>query len=181
MIGRLNGTGRGQVYYRFSPEVQKEQHKAWHDRNIKRKWFQLGNLVLMYDSKFLKHPRKLEMHWMGPYRIEHITYARVVKLSNLDGELREGMVNANLLRPYSDTHTAWQEWKKKIDLFCFALICFYLCWQLIEEQVAITMCWKKIQGHKKDPQSSTNTLHCIDDAQEAHFIEERAMNFMLQW
>lgn len=82
----------------------------------------------MYDSKFLKHPRKLEMHWMGPYRIEHITYARVVKLSNLDGELREGMVNANLLRPYSDTHTAWQEWKKKIDLFCFALICFYLCW-----------------------------------------------------
>ena len=45
--------------------------------------------MLMYDSKFLKHLGKFQMHWLGPYRIEYIIEEGEVKLSNLDGDLRE--------------------------------------------------------------------------------------------
>jgi hypothetical protein len=44
--------------------------KSWHDRHIKRKTFKEGDLVLMYDSKSLQHPRKLKMHWLGPYKVK---------------------------------------------------------------------------------------------------------------
>ena len=52
---------------RFHQEVQKEREKAWHDRHIKQKKFKVGDLVLLYDSKFMKFPGKFCMHWLGPY------------------------------------------------------------------------------------------------------------------
>jgi hypothetical protein len=46
----------------FHQEVQKARDKAWHDIHIKRKSFKEGDLVLVYDSKFLQHPGKFRMH-----------------------------------------------------------------------------------------------------------------------
>ena len=43
------------------------------------------------------------MHWLGPYRIEYITYAREFKLSNLNGEEWEGLVNGSKLKIYKDS------------------------------------------------------------------------------
>lgn len=43
-------------------QVQKERQKAWHDKHIKKKEFQPGEMVLMYDNKFLQHPGKLHMY-----------------------------------------------------------------------------------------------------------------------
>jgi hypothetical protein len=43
-------------------KVQKEREKAYHDRHIKKKAFKQGDLVLMYDSKFIKHAGKFRMH-----------------------------------------------------------------------------------------------------------------------
>jgi hypothetical protein len=51
----------------FHQEVQKENDKAWHDRNIKKKIFKEGDLVLLYDKRYLQHPGKFKMHWLGPY------------------------------------------------------------------------------------------------------------------
>jgi len=34
----------------FHQQVHKAWKKAWHDRNIKEKKFQAGDLVLLYDS-----------------------------------------------------------------------------------------------------------------------------------
>ena len=42
----------------FHQQVQKAREKAWHDKHIKHKKFQVGVLVLLYDSKFLQHPGK---------------------------------------------------------------------------------------------------------------------------
>ena len=42
----------------FHQKVQKAREKSWHDRNIKSKIFKIGDLVLLYDSKFVKFPRK---------------------------------------------------------------------------------------------------------------------------
>ena len=46
----------------FHQKVQKAREKSWHDRHIKNKTFQIGDLVLLYDSKFIKFPGKFKMH-----------------------------------------------------------------------------------------------------------------------
>ena len=40
----------------FHQRIEKDRQKAWHDRHIKNKQFQQGDLVLLYNRKFLKHP-----------------------------------------------------------------------------------------------------------------------------
>jgi hypothetical protein len=42
----------------FHQQVQKGREKAYHDRHIKKKVFKQGDLVLVYNSKFIKHPGK---------------------------------------------------------------------------------------------------------------------------
>jgi hypothetical protein len=64
----------------FHQEVQKAKDKAWHDRHIKKNIFKEGDMVLLYDSKYLQHPGKLRMHWLGPYHIKSFTYGGVVQL-----------------------------------------------------------------------------------------------------
>ena len=43
----------------FHQKVQKARQKAWHDRHIKTKAFQVEGKVLLYDSRFQKFPGKL--------------------------------------------------------------------------------------------------------------------------
>ena len=57
----------------FQQQVQKAREKAWHDRHIKKKQFQIGDLVILYDSKFMKFPGKFKTHWKGPYIVKNIT------------------------------------------------------------------------------------------------------------
>jgi hypothetical protein len=42
----------------FHQQVQKTREKEWDDRHIKHKKFQVGNLVFLYNSKFMHHPGK---------------------------------------------------------------------------------------------------------------------------
>jgi hypothetical protein len=37
----------------FHQEVQKEKDKSWHDRHIKKNKFKEGDMVLLYDNKYL--------------------------------------------------------------------------------------------------------------------------------
>ena len=69
----------------FHKNVKKQRKKVWHDRHIKKKQFSIGGLVLMYDSKFFKHPGNLKTHWLGPYLVKEIIDEGVVKLEKLDG------------------------------------------------------------------------------------------------
>jgi hypothetical protein len=85
----------------FHQQVQKEREKAYHDRHIK-KAFRQGDLVLVYDSKFIKHPGNFRMHWLGPYEIAYITEGGVVQLKTLKGEWKEGLVNESRLKFYYD-------------------------------------------------------------------------------
>ena len=89
----------------FHEQVQKEREKAWNDRHIKQKKFQVGYVVLLYHSKFLKFPRKFKMHWLGPYIIKHITNGDAIQLTKLNGELVQGKVNGSRLKLYRDNHS----------------------------------------------------------------------------
>ena len=85
----------------FHQTVQKAREKAWHDRHIKNKTFQIGDLVLLYDSKFLKFPWKFKTHWLGPYQIQQVTEGGAAQLSQLNGELLPTWINGSRLKPYS--------------------------------------------------------------------------------
>jgi hypothetical protein len=56
----------------FHQQVQKERDKSWHDRHIKKKNFQEGDIVLMYDNKSFQHLGKLKMHWLGLYEVKYV-------------------------------------------------------------------------------------------------------------
>ena len=75
--------------------MEKQRQKSWHDRHIKRKHFEVGGLVLMYDRKILKHPGNLRKHWLGPYILMKITDGGAVKLKILDGTEVQGLVNGS--------------------------------------------------------------------------------------
>ena len=53
-------------------EAQKQQQKAWLDKNIGTKHISIDELVLLYDRKIKGKPRKMETTWLGPYIIEDI-------------------------------------------------------------------------------------------------------------
>ena len=53
-------------------EIQKQQQKAWHDRNIKHKNLSVDDLDLLYNSWVKGKPTKLHTEWMGPYVVEEI-------------------------------------------------------------------------------------------------------------
>ena len=46
----------------FHQHVAKDQQKAWHDHHINNKQFVEWDSVLLYDSKFMKHLGKLQLH-----------------------------------------------------------------------------------------------------------------------
>ena len=57
--------------------------------------FKEGDLVLMYDNKSFHHPRKLRMHWLGPYVVKSVTDGGDVQLRELSGVELRGMINGN--------------------------------------------------------------------------------------
>ena len=86
----------------FHQQVQKNREKAWHDRHIKSKAINEGDLVLMYDNKFVWFPGKFCMHWLGPYQVRHVTEGGAASLAMLDGTMVPTMVNGSRLKLYRD-------------------------------------------------------------------------------
>ena len=87
---------------RFHQNIEKQRKNAWHDRHMRTKQFKVEGLVLLYDSKCLKHPGKLKTHWLGPYVITRITNVGILKFHQLDGTPVTGMVIDSILKPYYD-------------------------------------------------------------------------------
>jgi hypothetical protein len=87
----------------FHEKVQKAKGKSWHDRHIKNKIFKEGYLVLLYDNKYLQHPGKFEIHWLGPYQLEAITNGADMQLKDLAGKNLRGLVNGSRLKLYRDS------------------------------------------------------------------------------
>ena len=83
--------------------IEEDRQKSWKDSHIKNKHFQQGDMVLLYDSKFVNHPGKLQMHWLGPYVINFITDGSVVHLQQLGGAMLPKLVNGSQLKPYMDS------------------------------------------------------------------------------
>jgi hypothetical protein len=86
----------------FHQEAQKARDKASHDKHIKKKSFKEGDLVLLYDRKFLQHPGKFRIHWLGSYEVMNVTDGGSMQIQDLGGTELKGMVNGSRLKLYKD-------------------------------------------------------------------------------
>ena len=86
----------------FHQQVQKAREKTQHGRHIKSKAIKEGDLVLLYNNKFVQFLGKFCMHWLGPYQVRHVTEGGVASLERLDGTMLPTMVNGGWLKLYRD-------------------------------------------------------------------------------
>jgi hypothetical protein len=72
----------------------------WHDKYIKKKYFQLGDFALLYDSRFKNFKGKLSTRWLGPYEVETIYENGSVNIKTIDEEKPSFVVNGHRLKVY---------------------------------------------------------------------------------
>ena len=80
--------------------LMQKQRKQWHDSHIKKKEFEEGDWALLFHSKFRDHKAKFTTHWMGPYEIVQVFENGSVKLTTIDGEGNNFLVNGHWLKLY---------------------------------------------------------------------------------
>ena len=78
-------------------EIYKEKTRRLHDLKIKRKEFQTGQQVLLYNSRLRLFPGKLKSRWSGPFEVAQVFPSGAVKLK---GETGEFLVNGHRLKTY---------------------------------------------------------------------------------
>ena len=49
--------------------IYKERTKKWHDSKLNSKHFEVGQLVLLFNSKLKLFPGKLKSKWSGPFEV----------------------------------------------------------------------------------------------------------------
>ncbi|KAK0577519.1 hypothetical protein LWI29_034303 [Acer saccharum] len=62
--------------------IFKEKTKRWHDKKLEVKELQVGQKVLLFNSRLKLFPGKLKSRWMGPYTITEIFPHGVVEIEN---------------------------------------------------------------------------------------------------
>ena len=79
-------------------KIYKEKTKAWHDKHIIRKEFEPGQWVLLFNSRHLLFPRKLNSRRSGPFTVNKVfPYGGVEIMHSEKGNFK---VNAQRLKPY---------------------------------------------------------------------------------
>lgn len=78
-----------------------QQHKEkWHESLIKKKTFQKGDWVLLYDSKFQDFLGKLQIRWLCPYEIQEVQNNGTLTLTTIDESSHSLKVNEHRVHLY---------------------------------------------------------------------------------
>nr|GEX68358.1 retrovirus-related Pol polyprotein from transposon 17.6 [Tanacetum cinerariifolium] len=78
--------------------IYKEKTKRIHDSKIKDRIFNIGDRVLLFNSRLNIFSSKLKSHWSGPFTISHVFPHGIVELSQPDGP--NFKVNGHRLKHY---------------------------------------------------------------------------------
>ena len=78
--------------------IYKEKTKRWHDKKILRRYFKVGEQVLVYNSRLKLFPGKFKSRWNGPYIVITSTPFGAVALKDEYGN--EFKVNGQRLKHY---------------------------------------------------------------------------------
>jgi hypothetical protein len=81
-----------------SSKIYKEKTKAFHDRHIRPKTFELDKKAWLFNSKLRLFPGKLRSRWDGPFIVILVSPHGAVELRDLkDGNIFK--VNGQRLKP----------------------------------------------------------------------------------
>ncbi|GJV24298.1 reverse transcriptase domain-containing protein [Tanacetum coccineum] len=78
--------------------INKEETKKLHDSKIKNRIFNVGNQVLLFNSRLKIFSEKLKSRWSGPFTITEVYPYGTAKLSHADGSSFK--VNCHRLKHY---------------------------------------------------------------------------------
>ena len=77
----------------------KDRRKVFHDRNILRKSFSLGQKVLLYNSRLHLFPGKLRSRWSGPFIVRTGFSHGAIEIENpKNGDVFK--INGQRLKPF---------------------------------------------------------------------------------
>ena len=81
-------------------EIYKERTKRWHDKKLVPKTYEVGDKVLLFNSRLRLFPGKLRSRWSGPFVVHHIYPHGAVDLVGEGGDIFK--VNGHRLKKYYD-------------------------------------------------------------------------------
>ena len=80
-------------------KIYKEKAKKWHDQRILRREFQVGDFVLLFNSRFRLFAGKLKSKWSGPFQVQRVyPYGAIEIWSERTGAFK---VNGQRLKLYN--------------------------------------------------------------------------------
>ena len=79
-------------------KIYKERTKKWHDQRLSRKEFNVGDVVLLFNSRLRLFPGKLKSRWSGPFDITRVLPSGAVEIT--DRNSAPFIVNGQRLKQY---------------------------------------------------------------------------------
>ncbi|KAL0355396.1 UNVERIFIED_CONTAM: hypothetical protein Sradi_3986500 [Sesamum radiatum] len=86
-------------------KIYKEKAKAFHDRAISRKEFNIGQKVLLFHSKLKLFPGKLHSRWIGPFIVTNVFPHGAVEIKSPTTH-KVFKVNGHRLKPFYEDFQA---------------------------------------------------------------------------
>nr|GMC49048.1 Pol polyprotein [Ipomoea batatas] len=84
--------------------LYKEKTKMFHDNMILRKSFEVGQKVLLYNSRLKLMPGKLRTRWIGPFVVSNVFPYGAIEIKSIDtGKVFK--VNGHRLKPFHEGMT----------------------------------------------------------------------------
>ena len=80
------------------PSCLKKRLKG-HDKRIQKREFNVGDYVLLYNSRLRFFAGKLLSKWEGPYVIEEVYHSGAIKINNFEGT-NPKVVNGQRIKHY---------------------------------------------------------------------------------
>ena len=80
-------------------KLYKEKTKKWHDRIILPRQFEVGQQVLLFNSRLKLFPGKLKSRWSGPFVVHQVFPHGAVEIAAEDSG-RTFKVNGQRLKHY---------------------------------------------------------------------------------
>ena len=88
--------------------IYKARTKAFHDKSILRKTFDVGQKVLLYNSQLHIFPGKLRSRWTGPFIVKNVYPYGAIDIENpRNGNVFK--VNGQRLKPFLENQALEEE------------------------------------------------------------------------
>ena len=79
-------------------KLYKDRMKLWHDKNLSKKDFYEGELVLLYNSRLKLFSGKLRSRWSSLFKVVKVHPYGAIEISDDEGKVFQ--VNGHWLKPY---------------------------------------------------------------------------------